>query len=285
MKKIILVLSVLLVCPLSVLGVEGNTELVVNIPALEVTLYHEGAWVESFPLAVGSPVYKTPIGDRSLKQIVWNPWWFPPDSPWARGAKPAPPGAGNPLGPVKLDLGGDIRMHGTNKESSIGQAVSHGCLRMKNEDAKKLARWIQEHHTEKTDPLLFEQYAKEKGRSFYVNLDEPIPVKIIYDLVEREGDFVKTHLDVYRKSTGVDQALADFLETEGFEKEAVNPSALGRLLQKAETGSALASLRELFPGNLLPNPAPPLDPVESAWIAHLNEPPRRNLFSVAIFNR
>lgn len=276
MKKIIFSLLVQFLYSLAVLGAENSTELVINIPALEVTLLHEGKIVDQFPLAVGSPVYKTPIGDRFLKQIVWNPWWFPPDSPWARGAKPTPPGPANPLGPVKMNLGGDIRMHGTNKEASIGSAVSHGCMRMKNNDAKRLARWIQEYHTDQTDPLLFEQYAKEKGRSFYVNLDEPIPVKIVYDLVEREGDFLKTHRDIYGKSAGVGKAVADFLQTHGFDEEKINPSAMGRLLQKAQTGSGLASFRELFPGNFLPNPAPPLDPVEEGWIAHLNEPPRRN---------
>ena len=30
---------------------------------------------------------------------MWrNPWWYPPNSPWAQGEKPVPPGPNNPLG-------------------------------------------------------------------------------------------------------------------------------------------------------------------------------------------
>jgi len=44
------------------------------------------------------------------------------------------------LGPYKLDMGDGYLIHGThvyNKES-IGQAVSHGCVRMRNEDVTRL---------------------------------------------------------------------------------------------------------------------------------------------------
>ena len=42
----------------------------------------------------------------------------------------------NALGPYKLDLGEGYLIHGTHEDnsSSIGQAVSHGCVRMRNED-------------------------------------------------------------------------------------------------------------------------------------------------------
>ncbi len=42
------------------------------------------------------------------------------------------------LGTHKLDLGGGYLIHGTNEEDSIGEAVSHGCVRMYNEDVAKL---------------------------------------------------------------------------------------------------------------------------------------------------
>jgi lipoprotein-anchoring transpeptidase ErfK/SrfK len=44
------------------------------------------------------------------------------------------------LGPYKLDTGDGYLIHGTNifNEDSIGQAVSHGCVRMANEDLERL---------------------------------------------------------------------------------------------------------------------------------------------------
>ena len=46
----------------------------------------------------------------------------------------------NALGPYKLDLGEGYLIHGTHEDnvSSIGQAVSHGCIRMRNEDLTQL---------------------------------------------------------------------------------------------------------------------------------------------------
>ncbi len=44
------------------------------------------------------------------------------------------------LGPYKLDLGEGYLIHGTHvyNENSIGQAVSHGCIRMRNQDLEQL---------------------------------------------------------------------------------------------------------------------------------------------------
>jgi hypothetical protein len=38
------------------------------------------------------------------------------------------------LGTHKLELGDGYLIHGTNQETSIGDAVSHGCIRMYNDD-------------------------------------------------------------------------------------------------------------------------------------------------------
>jgi hypothetical protein len=42
------------------------------------------------------------------------------------------------LGTRRLVLGDGYALHGTNKPETIGQAVSHGCVRLRNEDIEKL---------------------------------------------------------------------------------------------------------------------------------------------------
>jgi L,D-transpeptidase ErfK/SrfK len=42
------------------------------------------------------------------------------------------------LGTHKLEMGNGYLLHGTNEEGSIGEAVSHGCVRMYNEDVQRL---------------------------------------------------------------------------------------------------------------------------------------------------
>jgi hypothetical protein len=42
------------------------------------------------------------------------------------------------LGTHKLEMGNGYLLHGTNEEGSIGEAVSHGCVRMYNDDVARL---------------------------------------------------------------------------------------------------------------------------------------------------
>jgi lipoprotein-anchoring transpeptidase ErfK/SrfK len=42
------------------------------------------------------------------------------------------------LGPRRLALGGELGIHGTSEPSSIGKAVTHGCIRLANDDITQL---------------------------------------------------------------------------------------------------------------------------------------------------
>jgi len=46
------------------------------------------------------------------------------------------------LGTHRLNLGDGYALHGTDKPQSIGQAVSHGCVRLRNEDIETLYRMV-----------------------------------------------------------------------------------------------------------------------------------------------
>ena len=72
-----------------------------------------------------------------MNRIVWNPPWNPPDEAWAANEEPAAPGASdNPMKVVKIYFKEpDYYIHGTGSLSSLGGAVSHGCLRMAPSDA------------------------------------------------------------------------------------------------------------------------------------------------------
>ena len=105
-------------------------------------LYYGSKHVRDFRVATGQSAYPTPDGDWHIVTMQENPWWIPPNSPWAVGAKPIPPGPGNPLGTrwMGLDAAG-VGMHGTPDAASIGYSASHGCIRMLIPDAE----WLFEH--------------------------------------------------------------------------------------------------------------------------------------------
>ena len=181
-------------------GLAGKTQIIINVPSREMFLYHNNKLVFNFPVAVGQPRFKTPMGPRTMKRIVWNPWWIPPKSGWAKNDGPTKPGPRNPLGVVKMDLGGAILMHGTSKESSVGTAASHGCMRMLNANATTLAWWIQQHYGDKKDPELYSLYKSNRYRSHHVQLTKKIPVQIIYDVFDVEHGMMKSYPDIYWES-------------------------------------------------------------------------------------
>jgi lipoprotein-anchoring transpeptidase ErfK/SrfK len=96
--------------------------------------------VREFGIATGSSQYPTPLGNYSIATKQMNPWWIPPpDSDWAQGKKPVPPGPGNPLGTRWMGLTAPlVGIHGTPDAASIGYSASHGCIRMRVPEAEQL---------------------------------------------------------------------------------------------------------------------------------------------------
>ncbi len=202
----------------------------INLPARRLFLFHNDHVIRTYPVAVGSSRYKTPIGPRFLTNITWNPWWFPPPySDWAKGEKPTPPGPNNPLGRVKMSLGGDIFLHGTNKEYTVGHPVSHGCMRMKNKDAMDLAWFFQEKFSDQTDEGLKEKYAQHRGDSFVVALNRKIPVAVIYELVRVGDEEVEIHPDIYGHFDDLKDQIISKLATVGIPPWAVDRGKLEEL--------------------------------------------------------
>lgn len=106
-----------------------------------------------FPVAVGKPGNATPTGSFTIDRVIWNPGWVPPDAKWARGKRArGPEDADNPMQAVKIFFREpDYYIHGTNRPETVGSAASHGCLRMRPEDAAELARLVMEHGGEPRD--------------------------------------------------------------------------------------------------------------------------------------
>jgi lipoprotein-anchoring transpeptidase ErfK/SrfK len=107
-------------------------------------LYQGMRFVRVFGVATGQSAYPTPLGRWHIVVKSRNPWWYPPNSSWARGEKPVPPGPGNPLGTRWMGLSASgVGIHGTPDDASIGYSASHGCIRMHIPDAE----WLFNHVT------------------------------------------------------------------------------------------------------------------------------------------
>ena len=103
-----------------------------------------GGFGEGFPVAIGRKQFPTPTGRFQINELVKNPDFvrFDFNNPSAKDKGRIPPGPTNPLGlrwiGFAYEHGWAIGFHGTHKTDVLGQAVSHGCVRMRNTDIVKL---------------------------------------------------------------------------------------------------------------------------------------------------
>ncbi len=104
----------------------------VSIPDRKLAVLENGAVVESFAISVGADESPSPTGEFKIVNRVSNPAYY-------HEGVVIPAGKGNPVGTrwVGLSQKG-YGIHGTNAPRSIGQAASHGCIRLRNRDMEKL---------------------------------------------------------------------------------------------------------------------------------------------------
>lgn len=92
----------------------------ISVKKRKLTLYHYGRLAKIYPIAVGKMLTNTPTGEYIIVNRQYNP--------------------GGPFGVLWMSLSKHgYGIHGTNDPSSIGKAVSHGCVRMYNRDVLQLA--------------------------------------------------------------------------------------------------------------------------------------------------
>lgn len=86
-------------------------------------LIKDGVIQKQYPIAVGRILHETPLGTYIIINKAPNP--------------------GDPFGTMWMSLSKQhYGIHGTNNPSSIGQAVSKGCIRMYNRDVEELAQLV-----------------------------------------------------------------------------------------------------------------------------------------------
>lgn len=135
----------------------------------------------TYPVSVGTAKHPTPRGSFAITRVIWNPSWVPPDSEWARDKEPVAPGdPSNPMGRVKMFFREPTYyLHGTNNEESLGEAASHGCVRMLNEHIIELARLVMEHGGEPREPGWFQRILNRIRSTHEVRLSTPVPIEIV----------------------------------------------------------------------------------------------------------
>ena len=116
--------------------------LVVNRGSFSLTLYRDLKLAKTYKVAIGQVGLETPAGLYHIQNKAVDPAWTMPNSDWvAPGDRGKVVPGGTPENPLKarwLGIFDGAGIHGTDAESSIGTAASHGCVRMRIPDVIEL---------------------------------------------------------------------------------------------------------------------------------------------------
>jgi len=205
----------------------------VNIPAYTLDVLRGDTLVRRFRVAVGLRKDPTPVGTFAITEITWNPWWHPPNSDWAKKDTIMPPGPRNPMGRVKLLIGGLYYVHGTPLAASIGHAASHGCMRMRQSDALALAALIMASDRQAVPVWAPGDTTPLAAQTVVMTLRHAVPVVARYATAVVHGDSLTLYPDVYHRApAGVDQVAAVLAESR-LDTSAVNHGRLASLVKRA----------------------------------------------------
>lgn len=115
----------------------------------QLEIRENGRLVASFPVTPGGGNLPTPKGNWVVRSKVFLPEFRHDNSMLNTGKrsddfKMIPPGPNNPVGVMWMGLSKDgIGLHGTNSPNTISRAVSHGCVRLANWDAVRVAQFVE----------------------------------------------------------------------------------------------------------------------------------------------
>lgn len=133
------------------LPAESSVQLVLSLKSrlLEVRTANQPSVF--YEVAVGQDDWQTPQGEFHVINKLENPAWQHPIT-----HEKIASGPDNPLGTRWIGFWSDgqaqIGFHGTNQEELIGAAVSHGCVRMRNQDIEALYHQVEVNTPVRVEP-------------------------------------------------------------------------------------------------------------------------------------
>jgi lipoprotein-anchoring transpeptidase ErfK/SrfK len=96
----------------------------IDLKRRKLILFDDNKKIKEYPVAVGKPETPTPAGNWTItKKSLWGAQF---GGHFMRLSVPT----------------GIYGIHGTNKPWSVGHALSHGCVRMYNQDAAELYKKV-----------------------------------------------------------------------------------------------------------------------------------------------
>lgn len=238
-------------------AVPTDSRIVVNAPAYRMDVFDGGRLVKSYKIGIGYPQFPLPTGLRKARVIIFNPTWTPPDEPWvakmkniAAGEKVAAGSKLNPLGPIKIPIGGPSLIHGGKSPAKLGTFASHGCVGLTTPQIQDFAKLLAQLGGSNLTDAELADYARDRTQTKQLKLERPMPVELRYETIVVEDGKLHIYRDVYDQETNTEENLRAVLEANGVRLEDLTEA------ERTQVFDALAQMSG--------KPAPGAGPKESS---------------------
>jgi len=137
----------------------------------------------------------------------------------------------NPLGPIKIPIGGPSLIHGGKSPAKLGTFASHGCVGLTTPQIQDFAKVLaQLGGAHLTDTELID-YARDKTETKQVKLERPVPVELRYETLVVEDGKLHIYRDVYDQETNTEENLRAVLEANGVRLEDLTETERTQVLE------------------------------------------------------
>ncbi len=252
-------------------AVPRDSRIVVNAAAYRMDVFDSGRLIKSYKIGIGYPQFPLPTGLRKARVIIINPAWTPPDEPWVAKMKDVSAGqkvnAGsklNPLGPIKIPIGGPSLIHGGKSPAKLGTFASHGCVGLTTPQVQDFAKLLAQLGGAHLTDAQLTDYERDKTKSKQIKLEQPVPVDLRYETIVVEDGELHIYRDVYDQETNTEENLRAVLEANGVRLDDLTEGERTRVFDtlaqmSGKTGAVRprsVSKESPFPVTLMSSPSP-----------------------------
>ena len=121
----------------------------------------------------------------------------------------------NPLGPIKIPIGGPSLIHGGKPAAKLGTFASHGCVGLTTPQVQDFAKVLAQLGGAHLTDTEIAAYARDKTETKQVKLVNAIPVELRYETIVVEDGKLHIYRDVYDQDTNTEENLRAVLEANG----------------------------------------------------------------------
>lgn len=207
--------------------------IVINSPEMRLYYYHDNK-VDVLPIGIGQLGTDTPLNwvtkvERKKEGPTWTPTAKMHAEYAARGEplpKVWPAGPDNPMGLYALYIGNLYAIHGTNADFGIGLRVSHGCVRLRNEDIEYLFNNVPVGTRVQfiNEPI---KTAEDEAGNLYIEVHQPLSMnEEEFETLDKDlpFNFTKEQLEFFKRPEINQDILKQALEDRSGRVVLLNPA-------------------------------------------------------------